>query len=606
MGRYGKSGRLNLSARRYKKGGNLPNRKRRKEEVKPYEVEKDVPKQNEIKLEGRRIINLSHFIRSLQELDSHSAIGCCFKDMHVIKETRYGLNSSLTFKCKLCNTERSVWTCIPPASESCDTEQIHHKVNTDAVNGIVNIGCGYTNLNTFLTISDVPPISQSMYEKEHKVISEAWEKLACLEMEEAAMREKELAVECGDVDKSGIPLVTVIVDGSWAKRSYRTNYSSLSGAAAIIGARTGKLLYLGMRNKYCATCAWSVRLSIPPKQHKCFKNWSGNSTAMESDIIVEGFCQSLKMYGIKFNRVIGDGDSNVYKMILDARPYDDLLVEKIECKNHLLRNFCNKLQELARSSKHGHVGLRKRIANNVLKLRTGITKAILYRKMSKDALPLKITNLRSDILNCPFHYFGDHTRCDEYFCKTKQDNSKNEVPVMKSSGLLYKMLEIFQVLSDCAKSLLCDVSTNRVENLNSLIAKFLGGKRINYSLKDAYNTRCNISAVHFNKSLPNYTFHKSLYKYSPSSHTKKYEERRCKAREAAAKRRNHLKLKKRLFVSKISNTQDNSYGSKAEKPDLDLNQYSEKYQEFIKNLALDDNEIKNLEIETRAQRDSAV
>ncbi|GBN31812.1 hypothetical protein AVEN_235936-1 [Araneus ventricosus] len=29
MGRYGKSGRLNLSARRYKKGGNLPNRKMR-------------------------------------------------------------------------------------------------------------------------------------------------------------------------------------------------------------------------------------------------------------------------------------------------------------------------------------------------------------------------------------------------------------------------------------------------------------------------------------------------------------------------------------------------------------------------------------------------
>ncbi|GBM47493.1 hypothetical protein AVEN_58732-1 [Araneus ventricosus] len=30
MGRYGKSGRLNLSARRYKKGGNLPNRKKSK------------------------------------------------------------------------------------------------------------------------------------------------------------------------------------------------------------------------------------------------------------------------------------------------------------------------------------------------------------------------------------------------------------------------------------------------------------------------------------------------------------------------------------------------------------------------------------------------
>ncbi|CAL1266368.1 unnamed protein product [Larinioides sclopetarius] len=151
--------------------------------------------------------------------------------MYVIKETRYGLNSLLTFKCKLCNSERSVWTCSSPTSENSDIELIHHKVNTDDVNGIVNIGCGYTNLNSFLTIVGVPPISQSMYDKEHKVISEAWEKLAYLEMEEAAMGEKELAIQCGEVDKSGIPLVTVIVHGSWAaKRSYRTNYSSLSGA----------------------------------------------------------------------------------------------------------------------------------------------------------------------------------------------------------------------------------------------------------------------------------------------------------------------------------------------------------------------------------------
>ncbi|GBM97839.1 hypothetical protein AVEN_91082-1 [Araneus ventricosus] len=101
--------------------------------------------------------------------------------------------------------------------------------------------------------------------------------------------------------------------------------------------------------------------------------------------------------------------------------------------------------------------------------------------------------------------------------------------------------------------------------------------------------RLNLSARRYKKggNLPN-------RKKSPSSHTKKYEERRCKAREAAAKRRNHLKSKKRLFVSKTSNTQDNSYGSKAEKPDLDLNQYSEKYQEFIENLALDDNEIKKI------------
>ena len=106
-----------------------------------------------------------------------------------------------------------------------------------------------------------------------------------------------------------------------------------------------------MRNKYCAACVQAVRLDMPVK--KCFKNWSRNSTAMESDVLVEGFCQSVQMYGMKFNRVIGNKDSNTYKMILDAWLYDDLLVEKIECKNHLLRSFCIKLRDLEKAIKTG-------------------------------------------------------------------------------------------------------------------------------------------------------------------------------------------------------------------------------------------------------------
>lgn len=275
-----------------------------------------------------------------------------------------------------------------------------------------------------------------------------------------------------------------------------------------------------MRNKYCAACTRADNLEVETKKHKCFKNWNGNSTAMESDIIVEGFCESKKMYGIKYHKVIGDGDSNVYKMILDTRPYDNLMVEKIECKNHLLRNFCNKLRDLARNSKLGHIDLRRKIGHKVKSMREGVTKAIFYRKSSTDELPQKISKLRGDTLNCPSHYFGNHTRCDLYYCKykqgIKQGNSNNEVPALKTRGIFYKLLEIFQILSDYAKSLLYNVSTNKVENFNSLIAKFLGGKRINYSLKDSYNTRCTISAAHFNRSRPLYALHKALYKFNPS------------------------------------------------------------------------------------------
>lgn len=71
-------------------------------------------------------------------------------------------------------------------------------------------------------------------------------------------------------------------------------------------------------------------------EHKCFKNWAVSSSGMEAGIIMEGFSKSVELYGIKYARFIGDRDSNVYKKILDCRPYHELTMEKIDCKNHLL------------------------------------------------------------------------------------------------------------------------------------------------------------------------------------------------------------------------------------------------------------------------------
>ena len=62
----------------------------------------------------------------------------------------------------------------------------------------------------------------------------------------------------------------------------------------------------------------------------CFKNWDGTSTAMEADIIVEGFRQSIPMHNIIYNKLIGDGDSSVTKKLFLAKPYGrDIFVKKI-------------------------------------------------------------------------------------------------------------------------------------------------------------------------------------------------------------------------------------------------------------------------------------
>lgn len=173
---------------------------------------------------GRRIIDINYFFQELQQLNNHSPIGCTFSDMEIISEKRHGLISGIKMKCKMCNYSKVIWT-------ECQQNNMMNS-NIAAVTGIMSIGGGFSNLNEFLSAVNIPSMSENTFIKEQDKLSDAWEATALKEMEIAASEEKKLAIQRGDVDSEGIPLITVIVDGSWAKRSYRTNYASLSGTVS--------------------------------------------------------------------------------------------------------------------------------------------------------------------------------------------------------------------------------------------------------------------------------------------------------------------------------------------------------------------------------------
>ena len=59
-----------------------------------------------------------------------------------------------------------------------------------------------------------------------------------------------------------------MLDGGWSKRSHKHSYNAKSGVAIIIGKETGKLLHIGVCNKYCSACAQNM----PKESHQCFKN----------------------------------------------------------------------------------------------------------------------------------------------------------------------------------------------------------------------------------------------------------------------------------------------------------------------------------------------
>lgn len=151
-------------------------------------------------------------------------------------------------------------------------------------------------------------------------------------MLEIANKEKQHATVINRFQQ-GVPSITVVVNGGWSKWAHKHS-SAKSRAAVIFGSYTWKLLFMGVRNKFCAVWAVEANKGIDDPQHRCYHNWSVSSAAMESDIIAEEFSMSNQMHGLQYMSVIGDGDSSVMATIWQAVPYD-IFVSKIECVNHI-------------------------------------------------------------------------------------------------------------------------------------------------------------------------------------------------------------------------------------------------------------------------------
>ena len=99
-------------------------------------------------------------------------------------------------------------------------------------------------------------------------IGVSWEKILSEEIIKAGKEEKELALQRNYL-VHGYPAITVVVDGGWSKRSHKHSYNAKSGVAVIIGKETKKLLFLGVRNKFCSICTVTKNKGVSPKNHTC-------------------------------------------------------------------------------------------------------------------------------------------------------------------------------------------------------------------------------------------------------------------------------------------------------------------------------------------------
>ncbi|KAJ8897262.1 hypothetical protein PR048_002608 [Dryococelus australis] len=225
---------------------------------------------------------------------------------------------------------------------------------------------------------------------------------------------------------------------------------------------------------------------------------------MEQDIIVDGFVQIMNMHGIKYNKLIGDGDSSVHRKLIDATPYGpDMQVQKIECRNHVLRNYMNKVRDICGKTRLGNLQLRTILQTQAQHLRTAVVSAIKYRKDQKSFISNyeRTEELRKDAFKSPYHVFGNHDKCvdRDYFGGAKSKHGETDlVPQLKEAGIWRGPLIPVQRVATHATSLILDVDTNISETFNSVVAKTVGGKRANFALRNSYQTKWEAAVVSIN------------------------------------------------------------------------------------------------------------
>ena len=181
---------------------------------------------------------------------------------------RAGLACIIEGKCLKCNATFT----IPSSSRiTTSTGKKFWTVNVGAVLVRMATGGGASRLQQVMGSVGVASVSQQTFTATERFITEQVKRQLSQTMLDAGKEEWKYAESSGEYFQ-GVPVITVIADGGWLKRSHKHSYHAKSGVAVIIGMHTNKLLFLGVRNKYCSTCNIAKTSGIEIPKHICFLN----------------------------------------------------------------------------------------------------------------------------------------------------------------------------------------------------------------------------------------------------------------------------------------------------------------------------------------------
>ncbi len=338
---------------------------------------------------------------------------------------RLGLASILRSTCLGCGKWFSF--CTSPKVQGKGKERF--EINLRAVWAQMSTGGGSARLNETAATLGMPSLKKCTFTDIENQIGQWWGEVLQREMIEAGMEERRRAIERNDYHE-GVPAITVIIDGGWSKMAHKHSYNAPGGVGIVVAEETQKLLYLEVKVKTCYICTRAENEGKTPKPHDCGKNWSESSQAMEAAIFLNAFSQCEEVHGLRYMRVIGDGDSSTMPTLITQGPSWCRDIVKKECANHSVKCLRSGLERLV-EEKPQYKGKGRLTKLKMIKITSGVRCAIKMRteEEGKIGRAKAVKKLQHDIMNSPWHVFGHHKNCSADFCKQKNSSeSENDIP----------------------------------------------------------------------------------------------------------------------------------------------------------------------------------
>ena len=243
--------------------------------------------------------------------------------------------------------------------------------------------------------------------------------------------------------------------------------------------------------------------------------------------------------------------------------------------------------------------LRQMLKNNIERLRLAICCAIKYRRSTNENTSEEQNAfLKKDILNSIHHVFGNHEKCDTYFCNGSKDKEKNFIPELEQCGLYNDIVIHLNRLVNNSSSLLKNMTNNASENYNSVLAKFIGGKRVDFTRRGGYSLRCFAAGYSWNSQGEYLSkIHQPITHRSPGVHTKRFVDKRKAV--LCRKRLLYDREKRNAKRSLDKATADADYGLDPHIMDTEIS--DELKQRYIHRLCKTIEEINQIEASTKEQ-----